>query len=112
MVRPSLPTLAGVLVVAMLGFAAFAVSQRGRTADRRPQTAGPRVQGSQQLQPLPEIAPAQARSAPQPVAPARPRAYPVLKVRPGRSVPLRSKPGGKVIATVDATTQFGSPETL
>jgi lipoprotein-anchoring transpeptidase ErfK/SrfK len=33
-------------------------------------------------------------------------------VRPGRTVELHAKPGGKVLASVGGTTQFGSPTTL
>jgi lipoprotein-anchoring transpeptidase ErfK/SrfK len=35
-----------------------------------------------------------------------------LRVRAGRSVALRSKPRGRVLARVGARTQFGSPTTL
>ena len=34
------------------------------------------------------------------------------RVPPGRRVALRSRPGGRVLATVAARTEFGSPQTL
>jgi L,D-transpeptidase catalytic domain len=52
--------------------------------------------------------------------PAAPPAAPVLervedlavRVPPGRHVALRSRPEGRVLATVRASTEFGSPQTL
>ena len=38
--------------------------------------------------------------------------FSILRVSPGRSVALHSKPGGRVIAHVSSTTQFGSQTTL
>jgi len=99
-VRPSLLTSVLLLVLASLGFAAFAVAQRGRTADRRPQTA----------ERAPAPAPAPALQPIREVAPPRPRAHGILRLR--ETVALRSKPGGNVVRRVAAKTQFGSPTTL
>ena len=112
MVRPSLTTTVVMLLVGMLGFVAFAASQRGRVArsaqppargEAAPQRGAPRpteVARARPLQPLREV------------APPRPPAHPVLRVRPGRTVALRSSPRGEVRTRVAATTQFGSPTTL
>jgi lipoprotein-anchoring transpeptidase ErfK/SrfK len=56
------------------------------------------------LRPIADVAP--ARPAPRPVR------YRVLQVREGRTVALRSEPRGAVLASVDSTTEFGSPTTL
>lgn len=40
------------------------------------------------------------------------RAYEVLRVRSGEVVALRARPGGRLLAELDAVTEFGSPQTL
>jgi lipoprotein-anchoring transpeptidase ErfK/SrfK len=99
MVRPSLATTLVVAVLAILGFMAVALTQRARSQRNdpaRPAPAQPQVAvPTREFKPLP---------APKKVA------YSVLRVR--GSVKLRSKPGGKVLASVGSTTQFGSPTTL
>ena len=42
----------------------------------------------------------------------RPPAHVIAYVRPGRSLPLRSRPFGRVLAQVGSTTQFGSRRAL
>jgi lipoprotein-anchoring transpeptidase ErfK/SrfK len=51
------------------------------------------------------VAPPEPAPKPQPE-------FAVARVKPGRSVALRSGPRGRVLARVPATTEFGSPTTL
>ncbi len=51
--------------------------------------------------------PAAARPTPPPAP-----AYEILRVRSGQLVALRARPGGKLLARLDARTEFGSPQTL
>jgi lipoprotein-anchoring transpeptidase ErfK/SrfK len=125
MSRSSLFTVVGVLFVAMLGLMAVGLAQR--TRNQRQATAAAPVAAT------PESAPATAAAPPaaptlQPLRPADRAAIPakhavapasrpqptfaVAQVRAGRTVALRSKPGGRVLAQVGSTTQFGSPTTL
>src|SRR4051794_23296313 len=100
MVRPSLATTLVAALLAILGFMAVALTQRARSQRApAPRPAAAVQLPTRQLQPLP------ARPAPP-----KPTAYSVLHVR--NAVRLRSKPGGKVLASVGARTQFGSPATL
>jgi lipoprotein-anchoring transpeptidase ErfK/SrfK len=105
MVRPSFATTLVVALLAILGLMAVALAQRARSqgtataaAPTAPAPAAQVIVPARQLEPI-------AR-----VAPAKPAGYSVLHVR--RTVKLRSKPGGKVLASVAPTTQFGSPATL
>ena len=51
--------------------------------------------------------------AARPAAPALERVQDLaVRVPPGRHVVLRSRPDGRVLATVDARTEFGSPQTM
>jgi lipoprotein-anchoring transpeptidase ErfK/SrfK len=102
MVRPSLPVTLGALLLTILGFVAFAATQRARS-EASPQPAAPQ--------------PAEAPAAPalepiREVAPPKPPGTAILRVRAGETVGLRSKPRGKVVRSVAAATQFGSPTTL
>jgi hypothetical protein len=45
-------------------------------------------------------------------APRDPGRFTILRVRRGRAAKLRDRPGGKVVARVAASTEFGSPQTL
>jgi lipoprotein-anchoring transpeptidase ErfK/SrfK len=112
MVRPLVTTLV-VLLVAAAGLMAVAATRRAkqdRTAQQRPAAEAP-FAGTQPLKPLPKVADA-AAPVPRPAAPAKPKTFGVLRVRAGRTLQLRSKPRGRVLASVGATTQFGSPTTL
>src|SRR3954469_20437942 len=97
MVRPSLVTTLVVALLAILGFMAVALTQRARSQRTTAATppAAPVQVPTSELKPLP---------APKRVS------YSVLRVR--GNLKLRSKPGGKVLASVGSTTQFGSPTTL
>ena len=104
MVRPSAATTLVVALLAILGLMAVALTQRARSqrAQSKPSVAAapaPVQIPSRRLEPIARVAP-----------PPRVPSYTVLRVR--GSVRLRSKPGGRVLATVGSTTQFGSPSTL
>ncbi len=45
-------------------------------------------------------------------SPSRPRGYTVARIRAGRAVRLRSKPGGPGVASLQAHTEFGSRRVL
>ena len=105
MLRPSLLTIALLLVLGLLGTMGVAAAQRGRAE------AGPRLAASLPADPVaapaaPELQP------PAEIAPPKPPATRILRVRSGRAVELRSRPGGPVLKTVGAATQFGAPTTL
>lgn len=46
------------------------------------------------------------------VTPRRPAGHLLASIRPGTSVELRARPGGPVVASLDARTEFGSARTL
>src|SRR3954452_4361545 len=101
MVRPSLATTLLVAVLALLAFMAVAVTQRARS-QRTPQRTTAAT---------PAPAPVRVPTREFKPLPAPPKvSYSVLRVR--GTVKLRSKPGGRVLASVGSTTQFGSPTTL
>jgi lipoprotein-anchoring transpeptidase ErfK/SrfK len=120
-VRPGfLVALVGALVLAVGSFAFTSASRaRAQRAGDPPASAasgaadpaGAPADG-RDLHPLPEVR-ARADAAPAPrhhrhvAAPST-----VLRVRDGRSVALRDRPHGHVIATVGDRTEFGSPTAL
>ena len=107
MFRPSILTVTGVLVVAMLGLLAVSAVQRTRT-QRDSGTSQPN--GPSAVPPLRTTLvadPTPAKPAPKPEP-----SFSVARVKAGRAVELRSKPGGRVLAKVGSTTQFGSATTL
>jgi lipoprotein-anchoring transpeptidase ErfK/SrfK len=122
MSRTSLFTVLGVLFVAMLGLMAVGLAQRARNQRQAtaaaPATASPApapaaAAAPRTLQPLRPTD--RAAIPPKPALAPAPKPQPtfaVAQVRPGRTVALRSKPGGRVLAQVGSTTQFGSPTTL
>src|SRR3954451_18924968 len=112
MPRPSLTQIVVVLLVAMLGLMAVSAAYRARS-QRSSTTAA---------QPAPRVAPAVPDAPPlrgEVPGPAAPKPAPkpqptfsIVHLPPGRMVALRSKTGGRVIAHVSSTTQFGSGPTL
>jgi lipoprotein-anchoring transpeptidase ErfK/SrfK len=107
MVRPLVTTVV-VLLVAALGVMAVAATRRAkanRSVASQPAAAAPAA-------PAAAATPRATKPAARSAAPARPKSFPILRVRPGHSVALRSKPRGRVLASIGATTQFGSPTTL
>jgi lipoprotein-anchoring transpeptidase ErfK/SrfK len=120
MPRPSLLQVVVVLLVSMLGLMAVAAAYRARTS--RSATAATQsapkgtavVPDAPPLKATPQVA-ATSTTAPAAAKPAPPKPKPtfaIARVRPGRTVALRSRPGGPVVARVPSTTQFGSPTTL
>jgi lipoprotein-anchoring transpeptidase ErfK/SrfK len=106
MVRPSAATTLAVALVAILGLMAVALTQRARSQRapaQRPAVAAP-------VAPAPVTVPTRRLQPIARVAPPLPPGYSVLRVR--GAVQLRSKPGGRVVASVGSSTQFGSPSTL
>jgi lipoprotein-anchoring transpeptidase ErfK/SrfK len=116
MSRPSLLTIVGVLFVALLGLMAVAAAQRARaqrSADPpRPAAAAP----APTAPPLVSLGAAERTgTSPRPAAiraPAQEPTYTIMAIRPGHTVALRLKPGGRVLAHVGSSTQFGSPTTF
>src|SRR3954454_11423659 len=112
MPRPSLTQGVVVLLLAMLGLMAVSAAYRARS-QRAPATTAPATP----VQPavVPDAPPLKvAVSAPAaPKPPPKPQpTFSIVHLPPGRTVALRSKPGGRVIAHVSSTTQFGSGTTL
>jgi lipoprotein-anchoring transpeptidase ErfK/SrfK len=121
MPRPSIVQLTVVLLVALLGTMAIAAAQRVRTHRAEPNAAAaPATAAADQAAaraaaapPLeatitvPDATPKPAKPAPKPEP-----TFSVARVKPGRTVTLRSKPHGRVLASVGATTEFGSSTTL
>ncbi|MEA2459231.1 MAG: hypothetical protein QOC95_2203 [Thermoleophilaceae bacterium] len=111
MPRPSLLQVAVVLLLGMVGLIAVSAAYRARThlavPPQQPPVAVPNpTPGTpQQLAPQP--------AAP-PVAAARKKglSFSVVHVRHGFRLPLRSKPGGHVLARAWWVTEYGSTATL
>jgi L,D-transpeptidase catalytic domain len=102
MPRLALPALAGLLLLAMLATAASSAS-RSRLADERREAS----ESSRPPEtPAPRTVPAPVATTPAPAPP--PPRFDVAKVRSQRSVALRAAPGGKTVARVGNTTEFGS----
>jgi lipoprotein-anchoring transpeptidase ErfK/SrfK len=100
----------------MLGLMAVSMAYRARQqrSTTTPTTAAAAPQAA-----VPTAPPLQRASAVTPAKPTPPK--PVVKpepkfsaaqVRAGKTVALRSKPGGQVLKTVGSTTEFNSPTTL
>ncbi|HEX8073478.1 MAG TPA: L,D-transpeptidase [Thermoleophilaceae bacterium] len=103
--------LVAALVLAALGLAVTAASRaRGHSAGRAA-SAAPLAPRSA-IGTVPSR-PGRLRSlGPAPRARPKPESPEVLRVRSGQTVKLRAKPGGRVLATVGARTEFGSPTAL
>jgi lipoprotein-anchoring transpeptidase ErfK/SrfK len=114
-VRPAF--LAGLLAALVLAGVSLAFTSASRARAQRVASAGAAgatgaPAAGRELQPLPQVrSSAGAAPASRPhrhvVAPST-----VLRVRDGRSVELRDRPRGRVIATVGDHTEFGSPTAL
>src|SRR3954447_19689473 len=118
MPRPSIVQVTVVLLVALVGTMAIAAVQRVRerragtaTAATAPATDGSAARAAAAAPPLeatitvPDAPPAKPAPKPEPT-------FSVARVRPGRTLTLRSKPHGPVAASVGATTEFGSRTNL
>jgi lipoprotein-anchoring transpeptidase ErfK/SrfK len=113
MVRPSAATALVVLLVAALGLAAVASWRRAaaqRATTTSAATPAPRARAAPDV-PTHALKPLRAVAGSS-TAPAPPPRHMTIRVRPGHSVALRSRPAGPVVTRVGATTQFGSPTVL
>src|SRR5438045_4017626 len=103
MSRPSVP----IIVVGLIGLAAiaaaFASANRARAKQLRP---APAAASARRAAPAPAPTPSETKAAPRPIV------YGIAEVRPGRSIELHAKPGGRVVAQVGARTEFGSRTAL
>jgi hypothetical protein len=114
MPRPSLTQIVVVLLVSMLGLMAVSAAYRARS--QRTQAAAAPAPETRAVA-VPEAPPLKvtAPPAPRPAAKPAPKPQPtfsIVRVEPGRTLALHSKPGGRVTAHVSSTTQFGSQTTL
>jgi lipoprotein-anchoring transpeptidase ErfK/SrfK len=122
MPRPSLIQVVVVLLVGLAGLMAVSAAYRART--NRTATAASESAQQQSAAAVPdapalEATPVAGASSParttEPAPKPAPKPKPtfaIARVRPGRTVALRSSPGGPVAARVSSTTQFGSPTKL
>jgi lipoprotein-anchoring transpeptidase ErfK/SrfK len=112
MPRPSLTQIIIVLLLAMLGLMAVSAAYRARSQRTSTTQASPvREAVIPDAPPLNVAVSAPAPSKPKPAPKPNPT-FSIVHLAPGKSVALRSKPGGRVIAHVSSTTQFGSGTTL
>jgi hypothetical protein len=103
-----LPALAVVLLsaLALAAFPSLRTGVSGERATAQPAEA-PVATPTMRLRATTRL----VRDAPAPAKP-KPLTHGTARVRPGRSVKLRSKPGGPVVATIGARTEFGSRRVL
>jgi hypothetical protein len=102
MSRPSLLIALSALLLATLGLAVVSTVTRARTTrpDGVVRTGRPAPAVPVSAPPLHTLAP-----APEP-------SFDIAQVPGGKQVALRAKPGGRVVARIGSTTEFGSPDTL
>src|SRR4051812_11730137 len=114
MPRPSIVQVTVVLLIALLGTVAIAAVQRIRAGRADAATTPAAAQPTAAEQAASAAAPLEASitvpDAPQAAKPApKPKPKPtfaVARVKPGHTLALRSKPRGRVLASVGATTEF------
>jgi lipoprotein-anchoring transpeptidase ErfK/SrfK len=112
MPRPSLTQVVVVLLLGMVGLMAVAAAYRARARNVVTTTTTQPARVPAVVPNAPPLAVKAPPAAPPKPAPKPQPTFSIARVRPGRSVALRSKPGGPVVANVASTTQFGSPTTL
>jgi lipoprotein-anchoring transpeptidase ErfK/SrfK len=109
MSRRSLTTVVVVLLVATAGLMAVAMARRAQTHRQATEPAAVQETVTNTVvpdaEPLKKVAPPKPRPKPEPT-------FSIARVRNGHRLALRSKPAGRVLTSVGATTQFGSPATL
>jgi lipoprotein-anchoring transpeptidase ErfK/SrfK len=115
MPRPSLAQIVVVLLLAMLGLMAVSAAYRARSQRATTVTTPAPVTPAA----VPDAPPlnVEVSTPPAPRAAAKPPPKPqprfsIVRLQPGRTLALHSKPGGRVIAHVSSTTQFGTQTTL
>jgi lipoprotein-anchoring transpeptidase ErfK/SrfK len=101
-----------IVLVAVLGAAAAATAFAavGRARAQRRQQAAPVARTTTTVARSVDQAPP-LRPVPAPPRPAAP-SFSVAAVKPGRTIALRAKPNGRVVARVDSSTEFGSGTVL
>jgi lipoprotein-anchoring transpeptidase ErfK/SrfK len=118
MPRPSIVHVTAVLLVALLGTVAIAAVQRVRAGREAPAVA-PTSSADQAAAAAAAAPPLESTITVPDATPVKPAPKPkpeptfsVARVKPGRTVALRSAPHGRVLASVGAATEFGSSTTL
>ena len=114
MPRLSLAQIVVVLLVAMLGLMAVSAAYRARSQRSSATAPAPRAAAAVPDAPPLKVevsAPPAPRAAAKPAPKPQP-AFSIVRLQPGRTLALHSKPGGRVIAQVSSTTQFGTQTTL
>jgi hypothetical protein len=113
--RPAaLPVVVAVVLVTALLAAVAAAARAGRAEESRTVSAsGAQAREPARLQPVERVVGerkivADDRGGRPAERPSRRPGFDVVRVRAGRSVELRAKPRGRVIASVGARTEFGS----
>jgi lipoprotein-anchoring transpeptidase ErfK/SrfK len=103
-----------VLLASMLGLMAVSAAYQARKKRAATTTtAAAPAQAAPAQAVAPTAPPLRSVSAVTPKPPVKPEPkFAVAQVRSGKTVALRSKPGGKVLASVGSTTEFSSPTTL
>ena len=114
---PRLTPLLVVLALATLGLAAAAASRigagRGHTnAATAPPATAPSAPTQHQPLPSPSTTTPPGASVPAGRPKRKRPSFEIYRVRPGDSVNLRARPHGRIVATVPAVTEFGSPAAL
>jgi lipoprotein-anchoring transpeptidase ErfK/SrfK len=120
MPRPSIVQVTVVLLIALVGTMAIAAVQRVRAGREAGSQAVQTPAVDQDAASVAATAPPLESTTTVPdAAPVRPQPKPkpeptfsVARVKPGRTVALRSQPGGRVLTSVGSTTEFGSSSTL
>ena len=114
MSRRPLTVVVALLLVSMLGLIAVAASQRAQTRSQAPRVTTVETVTNTVVpdaKPLHKVGPPKPADLPKPKPKPEP-SFDIAQVKSGHEVTLRSKPGGKALASVGATTQFGSPTKL
>jgi lipoprotein-anchoring transpeptidase ErfK/SrfK len=114
---PSALRLAGLaLLTAVAATLALPVLQQGVDLDRadaRPAAASQSPTGAQpRLQRVRQLVRGRVASQDAKPAPKKSPGYTVARIRAGRTIKLRAKPGGPAVATIGPRTEFGSKRVL
>jgi hypothetical protein len=109
MSRPS------VLILVVAAFGAAAIATAFAAVNRARSQRAPAVARKPAVPAVPRLAPTTtavgAVTAPA-APPPKPVSYGIADIKPGDSISLRYKPGGRILAHVGSTTEFGSRTTL
>jgi lipoprotein-anchoring transpeptidase ErfK/SrfK len=94
-----------IALAALIGAAALATAFAAANRARAQRATTPTTTVSRTVEQAPPVAPAPAAPRPAP-------SFAIATVRPGRTIALRSKPNGRVVAHMDSSTEFGSRTAL